>query len=476
VATETRRSSALNFPLKVGLPLAEERVESSSSQLQIPIDSQWRRETNCPWTLRDFRFGVGVRPESAGGSFICIMKAPQYISENPAGLIESRETRVRPVFADAYVIGLKYGHHARHSGYSGFTRHVAAVVGMPFRFRWLSGRLGPLLDGFAAMLTGRPRVSLALLLMEMTTKLHMRSRRNTLYHVLHGDTDFSGRCRRVPFESRRRHLDVLSRGSRRTGNWIVATFHKPPSILCESVPERSVIRRLDAAILISEAQREYFDGLLAPEQIHVVHHGIDTDFFKPSSSVVDAPLCVTAGSYLRDFRCLADAMRIVWRVNPEVRLVAVGTRRYGDKYLRELGTERVEFLDGVSDETLRAAYQRARVAIFAFEDSTANNSLLEAMACGLPIVCTDVGGVKEYAGDDAYVPCPPQDAGALARGVLRVLDDAGLEGRLREASRARALAHDYRVVAAEMREVYAEVIAWSAARASRNGPSAQKRR
>jgi glycosyltransferase involved in cell wall biosynthesis len=53
------------------------------------------------------------------------------------------------------------------------------------------------------------------------------------------------------------------------------------------------------------------------------------------------------------------------------------------------------------------------------------------------VVASRVGGIPELTGDDAAVLVPPDDAEALARAVVSVLDDAGLAARLAAAARAR---------------------------------------
>jgi glycosyltransferase involved in cell wall biosynthesis len=66
-------------------------------------------------------------------------------------------------------------------------------------------------------------------------------------------------------------------------------------------------------------------------------------------------------------------------------------------------------------------------------------SILEAMAAGLPVVASDVGGVGELVADGSTgLLAPAGDAGALAAAVQRLLDDRELRHRMGEAGRRRA--------------------------------------
>jgi glycosyltransferase involved in cell wall biosynthesis len=86
--------------------------------------------------------------------------------------------------------------------------------------------------------------------------------------------------------------------------------------------------------------------------------------------------------------------------------------------------------------------------------------LIEAAACGLPLVTTDVPGCREVVADGVDgLLVPAKNAAALARAIARIHDDPGLARRLGEAARRKALEHfDESIVIARTMAVYDELI------------------
>ena len=80
-----------------------------------------------------------------------------------------------------------------------------------------------------------------------------------------------------------------------------------------------------------------------------------------------------------------------------------------------------------------------RSAVFAYPSRYEGFGLplLEAMACGAPIVAARAGSIPEVVGD-AGILVDPDDETGMAAGVARLIDDSGLANRLREAGRQRA--------------------------------------
>ncbi len=76
------------------------------------------------------------------------------------------------------------------------------------------------------------------------------------------------------------------------------------------------------------------------------------------------------------------------------------------------------------------------------------------MACGLPIVSTDLPGVRDYVNDACALLTPKGDPQALAEAILCLQEDKALRQRMASASRARAQDFSWQRVASRVREVY----------------------
>jgi glycosyltransferase involved in cell wall biosynthesis len=342
----------------------------------------------------------------------------------------------RDSFPAVFLVGPRYEQHAIRSGYEGFKRYIGTYLKPPVQERWSSSKWGYRLDTWISELIQRPVYSVGILLIEGAAALHMLTRRRAVYHVLYGDSD----------------LWMLGHVARWTGNAVVASFHEGDDVLRDIAIDGRITRQISVVILLSECQRSYFERFLPAERIFVVPHGVDTDFFRPAPTLARNQMCITVGGHTRDFETLSEAIKLVWETDPTVRFEAIGTH-IGHKG-PPFECEGVVFRSNLSDEELLQAYQDSTIGVFSFWWAVANNSVLEAMSCGLPIVATDVGGVREYVGDEAGVLCPPGDPAALAAAMLRILSDPNRAAAMGAAARRNAMAYDFRRVAEQLRDVY----------------------
>jgi glycosyltransferase involved in cell wall biosynthesis len=141
------------------------------------------------------------------------------------------------------------------------------------------------------------------------------------------------------------------------------------------------------------------------------------------------------------------AVRVVAKLRnefPEVQLVMLGPDRGGMAQCRSLAAElavsdAITFPGGVPKREVPTWLQQADVFINTTNVDNTPVSVVEAMACGLPVVSTNVGGVP-YLLDNEHnaLLAPPNDADAFAAAVRRVFSEPGLAGRLSHNGRAAA--------------------------------------
>jgi len=120
----------------------------------------------------------------------------------------------------------------------------------------------------------------------------------------------------------------------------------------------------------------------------------------------------------------------------------------------------VRDLGYVPDEALPALYSGADAFFFPSLYEGFGLPVLEAMACGCPVVCSDGGALPEVAGDAAWV-VSAADEGAWADAIGRVLDSPDLREELAAKGAERARMFSWRDTAERTAEVYREVAKWS---------------
>jgi glycosyltransferase involved in cell wall biosynthesis len=185
-----------------------------------------------------------------------------------------------------------------------------------------------------------------------------------------------------------RFLPRLIRAARLSSVRTIATFHQPPDVAREVVDGR-LLRWLDGIVLVSPSQLPFFQQYVPEHRLHVILHGVDAEFFRPAATpnVTDRIRCITVGHWLRDW----DVFRGVAQVMTGVAFDVVTNRSIDVQ-----GMPNVMIHSGVSDTTLAELYRSADVLFLPLVDSTANNSLLEGIASGLPVLATDLAAVRAY--------------------------------------------------------------------------------
>lgn len=198
-----------------------------------------------------------------------------------------------------------------------------------------------------------------------------------------------------------------------------------------------------AVVCVAEETRN--QGLAAracdPRRTVVIPNAVDVRSFRPASGGSRNARIIGIGrfAYPKDFTTLLEALRCV-RAPCHTVLVGDGPALPGvAAAVQKNGlSERVELLGARAD--IPELLARSDVFVLSSRSEGFPVSVLEAMAAGLPVVATDVGGVAQAVEDgETGFLVPAADSEALTRALERLVSDADLRRRLGAAGRARAL-------------------------------------
>ncbi|MCW2962530.1 MAG: glycosyl transferase group 1 [Thermoleophilia bacterium] len=183
----------------------------------------------------------------------------------------------------------------------------------------------------------------------------------------------------------------------------------------------------------------------------------------PADIPADAPLAVFAG-LLRDYKgvdVLLDAWPAVVDRVPDARLIIAG--RPVDVELPAVAPAGATILPRfVSEEELGWLLRRAQVCVLPYRKIDMSGVAVSALACGTPLVASDVGGLGEYAGRGALL-VPPGDATALAEALIEVLGSPERQEELaREAREAVAEHYSWDGIAAQYVERLTQLVSGAA--------------
>jgi glycosyltransferase involved in cell wall biosynthesis len=220
-------------------------------------------------------------------------------------------------------------------------------------------------------------------------------------------------------------------------------LHQPASWLRLHWRDFKQLDGLRAIVAVSEEQARFL-STVSSSPVVSIKHGVSLEHFRPAPSHDNlGRRLLFVGKWLRDFRTLRLTMESVWENDPAVELDCVLPRdaREGADILMLARDPRVRWHADISAERLRELYTSATLLFLPVVDATANNAVVEALACGLPVISTAIGGMTEYVTKATGELCEPGDAAAHAAAILQWLQDGQRRQAASRAARAFAEQH-----------------------------------
>jgi glycosyltransferase involved in cell wall biosynthesis len=259
--------------------------------------------------------------------------------------------------------------------------------------------------------------------------------------------------------------------------WLFPRYHPRPRLLAMRPVIPLAARRAKAVIAVSaNTKRDVVRVLNIPEEkVHVIHEAPAPQFRPVAGGArLDAVrrryglasefvLYVGTIEPRKNLTRLLEAFAMLRRSGyASLGLVIAGNQGWGDMSVQRT-VERlcledaVRLLGYVPTDDRVALYNLAGALVFPSLYEGFGLPIVEAMACGTPVVTSPNGSLEEIAGGAAEF-VDPTAVDSIARGLAQVLGDAHRHAQLREAGLARAAQFSWERAAAQTREVYASVL------------------
>jgi glycosyltransferase involved in cell wall biosynthesis len=337
----------------------------------------------------------------------------------------------------------RWKHHTTSGGYDRLATVLGATIvkrSEPSGLAWKVGRkvFNNTIGGKSYLLDYRFEDWLA----EQQVLVSSFVRSPDAVHVLYGDEQ----------------LDLLLRYRSALRCPLIATFHLPAARVSSRFEEiqSAELRRLDAAIVLAKSEASEFQRWLGKEKVVYIPHGIDTAQFVPASqrSRSEKLRVLSVGDHQRDWELMHRVIDVVNRNRLKITFDVVTKPEF---FAYFTGCQNVVLHSGIPEVKLIELYQSSDALFIPVKHATASNSVLEALACGLPVISTRVGGMPDYVTDECGWLTPPAQMEPVVYLLEQMCAHREIAYVRQEHARAQALKFDWQRIAEQVTAVYSSI-------------------
>ena len=223
-----------------------------------------------------------------------------------------------------------------------------------------------------------------------------------------------------------------------------------------------VFKKADEATAISNYLAQYVKSKNFKIPINVIPNGVDLNLFKSRDGHIDSKKIITVSRLVKKNGVgdLIEAMSGIRSELPDYRLQIIGSGPLEKKLklqVKNLNLEDgIEFLGEISNDLLPEYLSVADIFVRPSLSEGLGISFLEAMASGVPIIGTPVGGITDFLKDgETGLFCKVSDPKDLAEKIIRMLKDKQLREKI--VNNARGLVvkkYDWDIIANEFAQIY----------------------
>jgi glycosyltransferase involved in cell wall biosynthesis len=329
---------------------------------------------------------------------------------------------------------IKHGsiHHAKHSGYTRLLEYMPGetIEGVyskiPYRLRKI----------IASSITNTKGIYDSSSVQKDLALINQMLKNNDgIAHFLNGERD-------LRFST---YLKPLR-------NWkFTASFHEPPATIIKEIQNFKYINRLDGAIAVGINQLQLLKDKIGGDAISYIPHGVDTNYFSPVSEEWEKYTCIMVGQHLRDFDVLEKVVFELKRKLPKFKLKVIIREDFVNLLPK---SENIEIYNNVSDEKLKELYRSASFLLLPLKEVTACNAILEALACGIPVITSDLEGNRGYLDESCSFMVKNNHIKKMFECATLLFEDDLLNRQMRINARKQSMKFSWEQIATEIITYY----------------------
>lgn len=232
-------------------------------------------------------------------------------------------------------------------------------------------------------------------------------------------------------------------------------FHVLDLLLFSHI-SRLVWKHAYAVIANSQELKRLAHRTIPDQHISVIPNGVDTGVFVPIQKNQGTVLSLISVGRLIPRKGYTYLLEAIEGLSVELTLVGDGPSRIALKELAHEKDVSVHFAGAVAHDEIPAILQTADVFVLPSLNEGMSNAVLEAMACGLPVVVTDVGGSTELVEGNGYI-VPKGNVLKLREAIQEYVQNPGLVSEHGRCSRERVEDAAWSRVASAYVQVYESI-------------------
>lgn len=205
------------------------------------------------------------------------------------------------------------------------------------------------------------------------------------------------------------HYDIaLKMRKKGVMNKMVGVVHYPPEVLVDMYGEK-IIRNAadltDKILVMGSNLSSYFSNLGYSNKIIQLYYYVDTDFYKPFREKPrrNRFKIITIGALFRD----KETLKKIIKKCPDVSFELCLGHKSSETMFRNLPNAIVNGY--IPESELLLKMQTADVSLSVFDDTVGSNVIATSLACGLPLIVSDVGAIRDYCSEENAIFCNSVD-------------------------------------------------------------------